>query len=126
MDYIEAAAQLGQALAESPQFKKLNLAEAETFSNKEAAAILADYRKAQQEMAAAASGDVSKEQLEDIRSKLLEKQRELSSNGVVKNYLDSKKAFDRMMQEVNSVLGHYLESGPSNCSGSCETCGGCG
>lgn len=126
MDYIEAAAALGQALIESPQYKKLNAAEAETFSDTEAANILVEYRKAQQEMAAAASGDVSKEDLDQIRTKLLEKQRELNSNLIIKNYLDSKKAFDQMMQEVNSVLTHYLEGGSSNCSGSCESCGGCG
>ncbi len=126
MDYIEAAAALGQALIESPQYKKLNAAEAETFSDTEAANILVEYRKAQQEMAAAASGDISKEDLDQIRTKLLEKQRELNSNLIIKNYLDSKKAFDQMMQEVNSVLTHYLESGSSNCSGSCESCGGCG
>lgn len=126
MDYIEAAAALGQALVESPQYKKLNAAEAETFSDTEAANILVEYRKAQQEMAAAASGDISKENLDQIRTKLLEKQRELNSNLIIKNYLDSKKAFDQMMQEVNSVLTHYLEGGSSNCSGSCESCGGCG
>lgn len=126
MDYIEAAAALGQALIESPQYKKLNAAEAETFSDTEAANILVEYRKAQQEMAAAASGDISKEDLDQIRTKLLEKQRELNSNLIIKNYLDSKKAFDQMMQEVNSVLTHYLEGGSSNCSGSCESCGGCG
>lgn len=126
MDYIEAAAALGQALIESPQYKKLNAAEAETFSDTEAANILVEYRKAQQEMAAAARGDISKEDLDQIRTKLLEKQRELNSNLIIKNYLDSKKAFDQMMQEVNSVLTHYLEGGSSNCSGSCESCGGCG
>ncbi len=126
MDYIEAAAALGQALVESPQYKKLNVAESETFTNTEAANILVEYRKVQQEMAAAASGDVSKEDLEAIRSKLLEKQQELNANTVIKTYLDAKKAFDQMMQEVNSVLSHYLEGGSSSCSGSCESCGGCG
>ena len=126
MDYIEAAAVLGQALVESPQYKKLNLAESETFTDKEASNVLVEYRKVQQEMAAAASGDVSKEDLEEIRSKLLAKQRELNSNTIIKNYLDAKKAFDQMMQEVNSVLTHSLEGSSSNCSGSCESCGGCG
>ena len=125
MDYIEAAAALGQALVESPQFKKLNAAETETFADTEATNALVEYRKVQQEMAAAAGGNVSQEELESIRSKLLEKQRILNENAIIKNYLDSKKEFDQMMREVNSVLQHYLEGGASNCSGSCETCGGC-
>lgn len=125
MDYIEAAAALGQALVDSAEFKKMNAAEAETFANTEATEVLVAYRKAQQEMAAAAGGDVSKKELEEIRTRLLEKQKELNANAVIKNYLDSKKAFDQMMQEVNSVLQHYLEGGAANCSGSCETCGGC-
>ena len=126
MDYIEAAAQLGQALRTSEQFRELNEAESDTFTDSEAAKILVDYRAAQKEMAEAASGDVTKEDLEEIRSKLLAKQAELNSNKVIRRYLDAKKAFDQMMQEVNSVLSHYLEGGTSECSGSCETCGGCG
>ncbi len=126
MDYIEAAAALGQALVDSPEYRKLTTAEAGTFSDSEAANILVEYRKVQQEMAAAAGGDVTQEELDAIRTRLLEKQRELNSNKVIKEYLDAKKAFDQMMQEVNSVLTHYLEGGSSNCSGSCDTCGGCG
>ena len=126
MDYIEAAAALGQALVDSPQFKKMSVAEAETFADAEATGVLVAYRKAQQEMAEAAGGGRSAEELDEIRNRLLEKQKELSENQIIKNYLDSKKAFDQMMQEVNSVLKHYLESGSADCSGSCETCGGCG
>ena len=125
MDYIEAAAFLGQSIAESEIFLELKAAEKEMLADSECTQILYDYRQFQQSVANGVRDDVSKEELEEVRSKLLAKQREVNTNPLIKRYLSAKRAFDGMMEEVNSVLRHYTEGDPGDCTGSCETCGGC-
>jgi len=125
MDYIEAAAYLGQSIAESGIFVELKTAEKEMLADSECTQILYDYRQFQQTVANGVRDDVSKEELEDVRTKLLEKQKEVNANPMIKRYLTAKRAFDGMMEEVNSVIRHYTEGDPGECTGSCETCGGC-
>ncbi|MBP1586784.1 MAG: YlbF family regulator [Clostridia bacterium] len=126
MDHIEAASALGQAIVNSQEYREFKAAEYGTVNDKEAAKLLLGYRQAQEAMVKAARGETDRDELENVRAALLEKQRELDLNPVIKRYLDSKKAYDRMMQEVDSVLGHFLGGGAGECSGSCEGCGGCG
>ena len=125
MDYIEAAAFLGQSIAESEIFLELKAAEKEMLADSECTQLLSDYRQFQQSVANGVRDNVSKEELEEVRSKLLAKQREVNTNPLIKRYLSAKRAFDGMMEEVNSVLRHYTEGDPGDCTGNCETCGGC-
>jgi len=125
MDYIEAASILGQALLESEQFVEQKASENALLADEKAQALLLEYRELQNKMVEQAKDNVSKEDLETIRKTLLDKQMELNEYPITKRYFDGKKAFEQMMQEVNSVLEHYLTGGESSCSGSCETCGGC-
>ena len=125
MDYIEAAAYLGQSIAESEIFVELKTAEKEMLADSECTQILYDYRQFQQDVAKGVRDDVGKEELEEVRAKLLAKQKEVNSNPVIRRYLNAKRAFDGMMDEVNSVIRHYTEGDAGECTGSCETCGGC-
>ena len=126
MDYIEAAAALGRAITESNEYREFKAAEYAAVNDREAAALLIGYRRAQEEMARAAGDGVGGEELETVRSLLLAKQREMDASPVIKRYLEAKRAYDRMMQEVDGVLAHLIGGGSGECSGSCESCGGCG
>lgn len=126
MDHIEAASALGQAITASKEFKEFKAAEFGALNDVAAAAILLDYRRIQEKMAEAAKGEADKEELEKLRDELLSKQSELNSHPVIKRYLDAKREYDRMMREIDGVISHFVDGGSEECSGSCETCGGCG
>ena len=125
MDYLEAAAVLGEALLESEQYKEQKASENAVLADETAERLLLEYRELQNEMVKVARDEVGKQDLENIRETLLAKQKELNEYPVTKRYFEGKKAFEQMMQEVNSVLEHYLTGGSSECTGSCDTCGGC-
>lgn len=126
MDYLEAASLLGQSLLESDIFVEFKKAEDALMKDEKAQQLLLDYRQMQEEVVKLAKDDMDKDALEKARTLLLEKNSEIASYDITKKYFDAKKDFDQMMQEVNSVLEHYLSGSDSDCTGSCETCGGCG
>ena len=127
MDYVEAAALLGQAILESGEFKQFKDAEAALLADEKAQQLMLEYRELQSEMVKASRGDVDKEGLEKIRDTLLAKQNELNEYEVTKQYFKGKQDFDRMMKSVNGVLEHFLTGGgqEGGCSGSCASCAGC-
>lgn len=125
MDYLEAASMLGQALLESEINVEYKAAEKALLGDEKAQQLLLEYRQLQEEVVKLAQDDMDKESLEKARTMLLEKNSELSKYDITKRYFAAKQDFEQMMQEVNSVLEHYLTGGDSNCTGSCDTCGGC-
>ncbi len=125
MDYLEAASLLGQTILESEIYVEFKAAEAALLADEKAQQMLIDYRTLQEEVVKLAKDDMDKETLEKSRTMLLEKNSELSKYDITKRYFAAKQDFGQMMQEVNSVLEHYLSGGDSNCTGSCDTCGGC-
>lgn len=125
MDYLEAASLLGRTILESDIYVEFKKAEDILLNDTKAQELLLSYREMQQDMVKAARDEMGKDDLENVRTKLLEKQTELNEYEITKRYFDGKKAFEQMMQEVNSVLEHYLSGGNSDCTGSCDTCGGC-
>jgi len=126
MDYLEAAAILGQALLESGEFKKYKEAENNLLSDPKAQQIIMEHKSLQDEMVEAAGNDWSKEDLEKVRDTLLEKQKELNEYEITKQYLKAKQDFEMMMRSVNGILEHFLSGGDSaGCSGSCSSCSGC-
>ena len=126
MDYLEAAAILGQALLESGEYKKFKEAENNLLADAKAQQIIMEHKTLQDEMVEASRNDWSKEDLEKVRDTLLEKQKELNEYEVTKEYLKAKQGFEMMMRSVNGILEHFLSGGDSaGCSGSCSSCSGC-
>ena len=45
--------------------------------------------------------------------------------GINKEYIDAKKEFDAMVNQVNQMLNFYITGQDPNCTHDCSTCGGC-
>ena len=125
MDYLEAAALLGQAILESGEYKQFKDAENALLADTKAQQIIMEHKQLQDEMVEASRNDWSKEDLERVRDTLLAKQKELNEYEATKQYLKAKQGFELMMKSVNGVIEHFLSGGDSSCSGSCSSCSGC-
>jgi len=126
MDYLEAAAILGQAILESGEFRQFKDAEAALLSDEKAQQIMLEYKQLQTDMVQASRNDIDKEGLEKVRDTLLEKQKEVNEYETTRQYFKAKQAFELMMKSVNGVLEHFLSGGQDGgCSGSCSSCSGC-
>jgi len=129
---IEKAADLGVALSNSEEFKRLQAAKAAMDADANVNSLMGQYTSKQEEMVsmlenASPDGttvsDISRE-LEDIQNRLM-------NNPVFGEMLEAQNQFANLMNQVNKVIGAYIglndreEEASSGCSGHCEGCSGC-
>lgn len=129
---IEKAADLGVALSNSEEFKRLQAAKAAMDADNTVNTLMSEYTSKQEEMVsmlenATADGttvsDISRD-LEDIQNRLM-------GNPVFSEMLEAQNQFANLMNQVNKVIGAYIglndgeEEASSGCSGNCEGCSGC-
>ncbi len=126
MDFLEAAAQLGEAIAESEELLAWRSSEAAVLADEKAQGLMEEFRTLQVEMVKASRDNLEKEDLERIRDTLLAKQNELNEYELTRNYFNARKGFEGMMKSVNDILSHYVNGAQEGgCSGSCSSCSGC-
>lgn len=125
MDYVEAASQLGEAIAQSAEFKAWKESETALIMDEKAPVLMQEYKDLQVQMVQGSRDDLAKEELEKIRDTLMAKQQELNEYPVTKAYFEGKKGFESMMRTINDVIQHYVAGGEGGCSGSCSSCSGC-
>lgn len=127
MDYMEAAAMLGQALCTSREFIRLKETEAALEADDKGQTLMTEFKELQMQMVQASRrDDLDKDGLESIRDNLLAKQAEVNSYETTREYFNAKKAFELAMKNVNDIIQHFLTGGGGSCSGSCSSCSGCG
>ena len=49
----------------------------------------------------------------------------MEKSEVIKEYVESKKAFDAVIGKINGILNFYITGQDPNCTHNCSTCGGC-
>ena len=125
MDYVDAASQLGAAIAQSEEFQAWKEAETALILDEKAPVLMQEYKDLQVQLVQGSRDDLAKEELEKIRDTLMAKQQELNEYPVTKAYFEGKKGFENMMRTVNDVIQHYVAGGQGGCSGSCSSCSGC-
>ncbi len=126
MDYMEAAAMLGQALVESREFTRYKETEAALYSDDKAQTLMTEFKELQMKMVKASRDEnLDKDGLEAIRDGLMAKQAEVNAYEITRDYFNAKKAFELAMKNANDIIQHFLSGGQGGCSGSCSSCSGC-
>ena len=49
----------------------------------------------------------------------------LAKSETIKKYIEAKKEFDALVNQVNQILNFYITGQDPNCTHDCSTCGGC-
>ena len=130
MDVTEQAKILGQAIIESDEFKAYAAAEERFHTDEEAQRLTAEYdancAKCTEELK---KEDILPQEMIKIRQQISREFAKLSENKVIREYLEAKKAAEKLLANVNSIIHFYVtgeeEHSHEGCSGSCSTCGGC-
>ena len=128
----EKATELGLALSNSEEFKRVQAAKAAMDSDPHVQGLMEQYTKKQEQMVTMLQNEdgegitvsaIAKE-IEDIQS-------ELMADPVFIEMMESQNQFANVMNEVNKVISAYInlgeeeESQSSGCSGDCSGCSGC-
>lgn len=127
MEIFDKARELGMAVIDSPQYRRMKDAEAAQETDAEAMALLKAYSDLRVELGKEVqAGEPTPERLEEIRTQVSDQYNEVAKNPVIAEYMAAKNEFDLILQQMNTILSYYINGeDTASCGGDCQTCGGC-
>ena len=124
MDIFEKTRELGELIRESEEMKAVQEAEAAQDADETAQALLQEYNLKRMNLVRdMQSGKITHEEAIKKNSELFDNT--IGNNEVIANYIEKKKQFDAMVNEVNQILNYYITGQQPGCSHDCHSCGGC-
>ena len=128
----EKATELGLALSNSEEFKRVQAAKAAMDSDPHVQGLMEQYTKKQEQMVTMLQNEDGEGMTVSAIAKEIEDiQNELMADPVFIEMMESQNQFANVMNEVNKVISAYInlseeeESQSSGCSGDCSGCSGC-
>ena len=124
MTIIEKANELGELIKASEEMANLKAAEKAQAEDEAAQKLVEEFNLKRMNLARdMQEGKISQEDAikknNDAFSEMVDK------SEVIKNYVEAKKAFDKLISGVNSVINLYIMGDQGGCTHDCHTCGGC-
>ena len=126
-EIFEKARELGVAIMESEEFKKLKQAEQDQENDAEALQLLADYSTLRSKLADDINkGEIGEERMAQIREELEEAYQKMTTNDHITAYINAQRTFQAIIDQMNSIISYHITGQlPGGCSGSCSSCSGC-
>ena len=126
-EIFEKARELGVAIMESEEFKKLKQAEQDQENDPEALQLLADYSTLRSKLADEINkGEIGEERMAQIREELEEAYQKMTTNDHITAYINAQRTFQAIIDQMNSIISYHITGQlPGGCSGSCSSCSGC-
>jgi len=116
-EVLQKAMDLGKAIVESEEYKKLKEAESKLLNNENTVLLFHEYKQLQAE---AMYGNQS----EEIRKKLEEVEKKLLETEEGKEYFEAFRNFQALLESVNSIINQMITTGgKTGCDGHCGSCG---
>ena len=69
------------------------------------------------------NGKISREEAVEKNDKAFDELCEKAP--LVREYIDAKKKFDEVVNQVNTIINFYITGSTGDCTHDCSTCGGC-
>lgn len=124
MTIIEKAHELGKLIKESAEMEALKTAEATQANDEEAQKFVAEFNIKRMNLARdIQEGKMSQEDAIKANNEAFEEMVEKCQ--VIKDYVEAKKNFDKVVNDVNNIINIYIAGEPEGCTHNCHTCGGC-
>ena len=123
-EIIEKTRELGELILSSEEMKNVKNLEILQENDEKAQELLKEFNMQRMNLARdMQAGKISREdavkQNNDAFDAMLEK------SETIKNYIEAKKNFDTLVNQVNQILNFYITGQDPNCTHDCSTCGGC-
>ena len=124
MTITEKAHELGKMIKESAEMEALKAAEKVQAEDEATQKLVAEFNIKRMNLARdIQEGKISQEdaikQNNDAFAEMVE------SSSIIKDYVEAKQNFDKIVNEVNNIINIYIAGEPEGCTHNCHTCGGC-
>ena len=123
-EILDKTRELGMLIQASEQMKNAKNAEILQANDDKAQELMKEYNLKRLNLARdMQAGKISREdavkQNNDAFDEIVEK------SDSIKKYIEAKKEFDTLVNQVNQILNFYITGQDPNCTHDCSTCGGC-
>lgn len=124
MTIMEKAHELGEMIKNSPEMAAMDKADEAQQNDETAQTLLSEYNMKRMNLARdMQAGKIQQAEAivknNEAFSEMVEKSK------TIKEYVEAKKNFDNLVQEVNKIINYYITGQDPNCTHDCSTCGGC-
>lgn len=124
MTLTEKAHELGKMIEECPEMVLLRKCEAAQEADEEAQELLKEFNLKRMNLVRDMQSEkISREEAAKANSEAFAQMLEKSAS--IKAYVDAKKDFDAVVQEINGIINYYITGQEPGCTHDCSTCGGC-
>lgn len=132
MNVIELTRELGKAIQADPAYAAYNAARQKNDADEELQKLIGEFNMGRMQLNREMSKtDKDQDKIAEMNLKIRELYGKIMENPNMAAFNEAKSDFDDLMIRVNGILqlcanGQDPETcEPSNCTGSCSTCGGC-
>lgn len=134
-DVIELAREIGRQLQKEESYLKLEIARQQSDEDEALQSAIGEFNLKRMAISNEASKpDRSDEKMQELNAELRHAYAQVMSNENWIAYNEAKEAFDVLVNRVTAIITQSAQGADpetadytqSNCTGSCETCGGCG
>ena len=123
-EIFEKTRELGELIQASELMKKAKELEAKQQADEEASELLKEFNLNRMNLARDMhNGKMSKEDAIEANNRAFAEMCEKSE--IIRDYIEAKRDFDQLVQQVNQILNYYITGEDPNCTHDCSTCGGC-
>ena len=124
MEILKKAHELGEMIKNSNEMKAMDEADAIRQNDEEAQKLLQEFNLKYMNVARdLQAGKIQNQEAMVRNNEAFAEMVEKSES--IKNFVEAKKAFDNMVNEINKILNYYITGQDPNCTHDCSTCGGC-
>ncbi len=124
MNITEKAHELGKMIKESPEMAAMDKAEELQKNDEDAQALLQEFNLKRMNLARdMQAGKI--EQAEAIQKNNAAFSEMVEKSKTIRDYVEAKKAFDKLVQDINGIINYYITGQEPGCTHNCSTCGGC-
>ncbi|MDY3971641.1 MAG: YlbF family regulator [Clostridia bacterium] len=123
-EIIEKTRELGEMIQASEEMKNVKNMEILQENDDKAQELLKEFNMQRMNLARdMQSNKISREEAIKKNNEAFDDM--LSKSETIKKYIEAKKEFDALVNQVNQILNFYITGQDPNCTHDCSTCGGC-
>lgn len=123
-EIIEKTRELGELIQNSEEMKKAKNMEILQENDSEAQELLKEFNLQRMNLARDMQNNkISREEAVKKNNEAFEEM--VSKSETIKKYIEAKKEFDSLVNQINQVLNFYITGQDPNCTHDCSSCGGC-
>ena len=124
MNILDKTRELGELIQECDEMKAFKAAELAQAQDDTAQVLMQEYNVKRMNLARdMQSGKITREEAISQNTKAFDEVLEKSET--IRNYIETKKAFDDLVGQINRIINYYITGQDPDCTHDCSTCGGC-